>query len=114
MVGLADLVAFTNEYTGVMVAFLWVAAGVGYRLLKSGINENHDDLELLAADHQGVRQDLHRVDQKQDHIVQRQEVMLDRLGMNEQEIQDLREEHARLDAETPDRNDFYRGSPGDD
>jgi len=109
MAGLADLVQLANAYTGIMVAMLWIAAGIGFRLLQNDIEDNSDDLDSLAQDHQAVSSDLQRVDQKQDHVVQRQEIMLERLGMNEQEIQELREETARLDENVPD-SDFYRGS----
>jgi hypothetical protein len=108
MAGLLDLVQLANNYTGIMVAFLWIAAGIGWKLLQNDIEDNGSDIESLADDHQEVREDLLQVDQKQDHVVQRQEIMLERLGMNEQEIQELREDTARLDAHH-EQGDFYRG-----
>lgn len=116
--GLADLVQLANQYTGLMIAILWVAAGVGWKLIQQNIDEVATEVDGLAKDHQETHEQVNRVDQKQDHIVERQEMMLERLGMNEQEIQELREENARLDA-LHDRDDtFYRGasseSPGGD
>jgi len=113
MSGLSGLVDVANQYTGIMVAMLWVAAAIGYRLLDSDIQDNGADIEALAEDHEKVQDDLQRVDQKQDHIVSRQEMMLERMGMNEQEIQELREETARLDERHDSRDDFYRGPPSD-
>lgn len=101
---LAGLVELSNQYTGLMLAILWLSAGMGYRLLKSDIEDNGEEIETLHDEHGAVRgdlrdvkQDVNRVDQKQDHIVNRQEMVLERVGMTEQEITDLREETARLD-----------------
>lgn len=115
MSGLSGLVEVANQYTGVMVAMMYLAAAIGYRLLDSDIRENGADIEGLADEHRKAQDDLQRVDQKQDHIVSRQEIMLERLGMNEQEIQDLREETARLDERhaNDSRDDFYRGPRSD-
>lgn len=101
MPGLGELIEITNQNTGVMVAFLWLAGGIGFRFLQSDIEDNGSDIEDLAETHSDFRQDIHRVDAKQDHIVNRQEMVLERMGMNEQEIQDLREDTARLDAQYP-------------
>lgn len=108
--GLADLVEVANAYTGIMVAFLWLAGGIGFRLLKNEIEDNGSEIETLHEEHAETMQDLQRVDQKQDHIVSRQEMVLERMGMNEQEIQELREDTARLD-ERHQQGDspFYRG-----
>lgn len=109
MAGLMDLVELANSYTGIMVAMLWIAVPVGWKMLQSDIQDNGSDIEDLAEDHQRVEGQVNRVDQKQDHIVERQEVVLNRLGASEQEIQDLREQHARLDERQAD-DTFYRGS----
>ena len=106
---LQGLVEVANAYTGIMVALLWIAVPVGYKLLQSDIEDNGSDIEDLATDHAKVQSDLQRVDQKQDHIVSRQEMVLEQMGMNEQEIQDLQQETARLDERHEQDDQFFRG-----
>ena len=111
MAGLADLVQLANNYTGIMVALLWIAAGIGWKMLQNDIEEadNTEEIASLAEDHQRVESQVNRVDQKQDHIVERQAVVLNRLGASEQEIQELREDTARLDERHERNDDFLRG-----
>lgn len=98
-----------QDYTWVMVAGIWITVIVAGRQLATRIEDNGNDIESLHEEHRQVESDLQRVDQKQDHIVSRQEMVLERMGMNEQEIQDLREDTARLDARHENDDRFYRG-----
>lgn len=125
---LAGLVEMANQNTGVMIAFLWLSGTTAYKLVKSDISEveelteeNGNDIDELASDHQDVHADMVRMEQKQDHVVSRQERMMEQMGMNEQEIRELRENSARMDERNArQRNgngDLYRGSApemGDD
>jgi len=97
-----------------MILGMWITAIVGMRYLNTQIQENGSDIEEVADEQQVLESDLQRVDQKQDHIVNRQEMVLERVGMNAQEIQEIQEETARLDERHQAEDTFYRGgSPGE-
>lgn len=94
MAGLADLVPLANQYTGIMVAMLWISGGIGWRMLNSRLEDNGDQIDSLAAGQQNLHKKVQRVDLKQDHIQERQEVVMDRVGVNENQIQELHMKHA--------------------
>lgn len=114
---LADLVMLAQDYTWVMVAGIWITVIIGGKMLDSRVKGNGSDIEELAESHQEVAQEVHTIDLKQDHIVERQEMVMETVGVNEQEIQELQQETARLDAQH-DEGTFFRGGsradPGDD
>lgn len=109
MVGLADLVTLAQDHTWFMVVLLWLGTAAAYRSLHNDITETQDDVEAMEAGQEQIAEQVNRVDQKQDHVVSRQEMILERMGMNAQEIQELREETARLDERHQQEDDFYRG-----
>lgn len=104
-----DLVHLAQQHTWLMVLLLWLGSGLAYRSLHNDIEAAHDDVETLDENQDQIAEQVNRVDQKQDHIVSRQEMVLERMGMNAQEIQDLREETARLDERHQSEDDFLRG-----
>lgn len=118
MVGLADLITLAQDYTWLMILLLWLGSGLAFRSLKNEQAEIHSDVEALDQNQDQMADQVNRVDQKQDHVVERQEMILERMGMNAQEIQELQEETARLDERHQQDDTFYRGSPsgssGDD
>lgn len=117
MAGLVDLIDLAQNSTWLMVLLLWLGTGLAYRSITSDIEDLSQQHDGLEADVDQVSDQVNRVDQKQDHVVSRQEMILERMGMNSQEIQELREETARLDEKHQQGSDFYRGStsdPGDD
>ena len=113
MAGLADLVALAQDHTWFMVVLLWLGTAAAYRSLHSDISEMESDLESVSDSQDQIEEQVNRVDQKQDHIVSRQEMVLERMGMNAQEIQELREDTARLDERHQAEDDFYRGNASD-
>lgn len=110
---LLDLIEAAQAHTWVMVFVLWLTVVAGGKLIHGKVQDNGNDIEDLAEDHQKMAQEVHAIDLKQDHIVERQEVVLDKIGVNEQEIQELREEQARLDIKTKIDDAFYRGDGSD-
>jgi hypothetical protein len=116
MAGLVDLIDLAQQNTWLMVLLLWLGTGLAYRSITNDIGELSDQHGELESDVDQVSEQVNRVYQKQDHVVSRQEMILERMGMNAQEIQELREETARLDEKHQSDGDFYRGNPdaGDD
>jgi len=110
---LLDLIEAAQAHTWVMVFVLWLTVVAGGKLIHAKVQDNGSDIEDLAEEHQQMAQEVHSIDMKQDHIVERQEVVLDQIGVNEQEIQELREEQARLDVKTKIDDVFYRGDGSD-
>jgi len=88
--GLADLVQVSNQYTGIMLALLWLAVPIGWRMLNSRVQDNGEQIDSLADDHDVLESKVQRVDLKQDHVQKRQEVIMDRVGVNENQIQEMR------------------------
>lgn len=114
MVGLEGLITLAQNYTWLMVVFLWIGTAAGFKVLHNDISDQQEDLEAVEAGQDQIAEQVNRVDQKQDHVVSRQEMILERMGMNAQEIQELREETARLDERhNHDDDSFYRGGTGD-
>lgn len=113
MAGLVDLIQLAQRNTWLMVLLLWLATGLGFRSITNDIEDLSENQEALDEDVNEVAEQVNRMDQKQDHVVSRQEMMLERMGMNAQEIQELREETARLD-EAHQQGEFYRGSKADE
>jgi len=109
MVGLLDLVNLAQNYTWLMVLLLWLGSGLAYRSLSNEQQQIHGDVETLDQNQGQMAEQVNRVDQKQDHVVSRQEMMLERMGVNAQEIQELREDTARLDERHQQEDTFYRG-----
>lgn len=109
MVGLADLVTLAQDHTWFMVVLLWLGTAAAYRSLHNDITETQTDVEAMEAGQEQIAEQVNRVDQKQDHVVSRQEMILERMGMNAQEIQELREETARLDERHQQEDTFFRG-----
>ena len=109
MAGLVDLIELAQQNTWLMVLLLWLGTGLAYRSITSDIDDLAQQHSELESDVDGVGEQVNRVDQKQDHLVSRQEMILERMGMNAQEIQELREETARLDEKHQHDGDFYRG-----
>ena len=109
MVGLADLITLAQEHTWLMVVLLWLGTGLAFRSLKNEQQNIHDDVDSLATNQDQMAEQVNRVDQKQDHVVSRQEKMMERMGMNAQEIQELQQETARLDERHQQGDTFYRG-----
>jgi len=107
-VGLSGLVELAQQHTWLMVLLLWLTVLVGGRLIHRDVQENGEDLESLEVDHQNLANQVQVLDLKQDHIVERQEIVMDRVGVNEQEIQDLRIRHAAEEGD-----DFFRGGGSD-
>ena len=112
MAGLVDLIDLAQQNTWLMVLLLWLGTGLAYRSITSDIDDLAQQHSELESDVDGVGEQVNRVDQKQDHLVSRQEMILERMGMNAQEIQELQEETARLD-EKHQQGEFYRGSSSD-
>jgi len=97
MVGLADLVYLAQNYNWLMIVLLWLGAPYAYKSISntiSGMDEKVDGIGVNQAD---LSEQVNRIGQKQDHLGSRQEKMLERLGMNTDEIQELQRETARLD-----------------
>ncbi|AGM11279.1 hypothetical protein HHTV1_23 [Haloarcula hispanica tailed virus 1] len=110
MVGwILDLIELAQQNTWFTVVLLWIGTAVAYRSLHNDIQETHDDVDSLADSQGELAEQVNRVDQKQDHVVSRQEMMLERMGVNAQEIQELREDTARLDERHRQEDTFYRG-----
>lgn len=107
---LADLVTLVQTHTWVMLLILWLTVVIGGRMIQTSVDELDSDVGTLAENQSDLATEVQAVDMKQDHIVERQEMVLEQMGMNEQEIQELRERHARMEAQREDsRGDFFRG-----
>lgn len=113
MVGLLDLVELAQQHTWFMVVLLWLGTGLAYRSLHSDIQDVDSDVSTLSSNQDQMAEQVNRVDQKQDHLTSRQEMMLERMGVNAQEIQELREDTARLDERHQSESDFLRGGSPD-
>lgn len=98
MAGLAELYELAQQNTATMVFLLWLSAGAGYRLLSNQAKDNGEAIEDLEAVQSDIQKEVRLIDQKQDHILDTQESILERVADSEQELQDLREDHARIDA----------------
>lgn len=112
---LLDLVELAQSHTWVMLLVLWLTVVAGGKVLHSNISTLDEDVGTLAENQDELQDEVQAVDLKQDHIVERQEMVLEQMGMNEQEIQELRERHARMEAQrqqrnqNPDEGSFFRG-----
>jgi chromosome segregation ATPase len=110
MPGLVDLIDLAQQNTWLMVVLLWLGSGLAYQSITGSIEDLADQQEEFDQELRTVGEQVTRIDQKQDHVVSRQEMILERMGMNAQEIQELQEETARLDEIYEQGTHFYRGS----
>jgi len=107
MVGLADLVYLAQNYNWLMIVLLWLGAPYAYKSVDNNIADIDDKVEGIGVNQAELSEQVNRLDQKQDHLGSRQEKMLERLGMNTDEIQELQRETARLDERY--RSDEFEG-----
>jgi len=115
MVGIQDLIYITQNYSWLMIVLLWLGAPYAYKSIGDDIEEIDNKIEGVGVNQVELSEQVNRLDQKQENLSARQEEMLSRLGMNREEIQELKRETARLDERSENRDDrrFYRGD-GDD
>jgi peptidoglycan hydrolase CwlO-like protein len=115
MVGIQDLIYITQNYSWLMIVLLWLGAPYAYKSIGDDIEEIDNKIEGVGVNQVELSEQVNRLDQKQENLSARQKEMLSRLGMNREEIQELKRETARLDERSENRDDrrFYRGD-GDD
>jgi len=112
VLGLADLVYLAQNYNWLMIVLLWLGAPYAYKSISNNISDMDEKVEGIGVNQAELSEQVNRLDQKQDHLGSRQEKMLERLGLNTDEIQELQRETARLD-ERHRYDDPYRDDESD-
>jgi chromosome segregation ATPase len=114
MVGVADAVYLAQNYNWLMIVLLWLGAPYAYKSIENNIHDIDDKVEGIGINQAELSEQVNRLDQKQEHLGSRQEKMLERLGMNKEEIQELQRETARLDERHRYDDVNHRDDGGDD